>query len=148
MDDQAVKVGNHCQTPLPLRNSVMKLPNNRKMVEKKKRLEKDSKFFCHYKEFMEEILSKGYAKISKSTRTNGRVWYLPHHRVYHPAKPNKVRFIFDCRAEYVGRSIKQYLIAVHDLTNQIAGTLIRFRQESIIFVADIGKRFFHFSRFL
>ena len=23
MDDQTVKVGNHCQTPLPVRNSVM-----------------------------------------------------------------------------------------------------------------------------
>ena len=28
MDDQAVKMGNHYQTPLPLRNLVMKLPNN------------------------------------------------------------------------------------------------------------------------
>ena len=28
MDDQAVKVGNHYQTPLPLSNLVMKLPNN------------------------------------------------------------------------------------------------------------------------
>ena len=136
MDDQAVKVGNHCRTPFPLRNSVMKLSNNRKMVERraqylKKRLEKDSKFFCHYKEFMEEILSKEHAKIFKSTWTNGRVWYLPHHGVYHPAKPNKIRFIFYCSAEYVGRSIKQYLMAGHDLTNQIAGTLLRFWQERI-----------------
>ena len=78
MDDQTVKVGNHYQTPLPLRNPVMKMPNNRKMAEKraqylKKRFEKDSKYFCHYKEFMEEILSKGYAKISKDTPTDGRV---------------------------------------------------------------------------
>ena len=35
MDDQTVKVGNHYQTPLPLRNPVMKLPNNRKMVERR-----------------------------------------------------------------------------------------------------------------
>ena len=33
----------------------------------KKRFGKDPKYFCHYKEFMEEILSKGYAKISKDT---------------------------------------------------------------------------------
>ena len=129
MGDEAVKVGNHFQTPLPLRNSITKLPNNRKTVERrvqylKKRLEKDSKFFCYYKEFMEEIISKEYAKISKSIRTNGRVWYLPHHGVYHPAKPNKIRFSFDCSAEYVGRSIKQYLMAGHDLANQIPGTWI------------------------
>ena len=78
MDDQTVKVGNHYQTPLPLRNPAMKLPNDQKMVERraqylKKRFGKDSKYFCHYKEFMEEILSKGYAKISKDTPTDGRV---------------------------------------------------------------------------
>ena len=28
MDNQTVKVGNHYETPLLLRNSVMKLPNN------------------------------------------------------------------------------------------------------------------------
>ena len=31
MDDQSVKVDNHCQAPLPLRNLVMKLPNNQKI---------------------------------------------------------------------------------------------------------------------
>ena len=35
MDDQTVKVGNHYQIPLPLRNTVMKLPNNLKMVERR-----------------------------------------------------------------------------------------------------------------
>ena len=129
MDDQTVKVGNHYQTPLPLRNPVMKMPNNRKMAEKraqylKKRFQKDSKYFCHYKEFMEEILSKGYAKISKDTPTDGRVWYLPHHRVYHPAKPNKIRIVFDCSAEYAERSINKELMAGPDLTNQVVGTLI------------------------
>ena len=122
MDDQAVKVGNHFQTPLSLRNPVMKLPNNRKMVERraqclKKRFEKDPKFFHHYKEFMEEILSKGYAKISKDTPIDGRVWYLPHHGVYPPAKPNKIRLVFGCRAEYAGRSMNKELIAGPDLTN-------------------------------
>ena len=35
MDDQTVKVGNHYQIPLPLRNIVMKLPNNLKMVQRR-----------------------------------------------------------------------------------------------------------------
>ena len=147
IDDQTVKVGNHYQTPLPLRNPVMKMPNNRKMTKKraqylKKRFEKDSKYFCHYKEFMEEILSKGYAKISEDTPTGGRVWYLPHHGVYHPAKPNNIQVVFDCSAEYSGRSINKELMAGPDLTNQIIGTLIRFREERIAFVADIEKMFF------
>ena len=91
---------------------------------------------------MEEILSKGFAKISKNTPTDGRVWYLPHHGVYHPAKPNKIRVVFDCSAECAGRSINKKLMTGPDLTNQIIGTLIRFRQERTAFVADIEKMFF------
>ena len=91
---------------------------------------------------MEEILSKGYDKISKDTSTDGKLWYLSHHGVYHPAKPNKICVVFDCSAEYVGRSINKGLIAGPYLTNQIVGTLIRFRQEKIAFVADIETMFF------
>ena len=69
----------------------------------KKRFEKDPKYFHLYKEFMEEILSKGYAKISKDTLTDRKVWYLPHHGVYHPAKPNKICVSSDWRAEYLRR---------------------------------------------
>ena len=62
--------------------------------------------------------------------------------MYHPAKPNKIQVGFDCSAEYAGRSINNELMAGPDLTNQIVGTLIRFRQEKIVFVADIEKMFF------
>ena len=34
MEDQVVKVGKHYETPLPLRNPEMMLPNNRVMAEK------------------------------------------------------------------------------------------------------------------
>ena len=52
MDDQTVKIGNHYQTPMQLRNPVTKLPNNQKIVERKaqylnKSFGKDSKYFCH-----------------------------------------------------------------------------------------------------
>ena len=33
MNEQTIKVGNPCQTPLPLQNPAMMLPNNRRMVE-------------------------------------------------------------------------------------------------------------------
>ena len=129
MDDQRVKVGNHYQTPLPMRNPAMKLSNNRKMVERrtqylKEKFKKDSKYFYHCKEFMEEILSNWYTKISKDTQTDGRVWYLPHHGEYHTAKPNKIQVIFDVSTEYAGRSISKDLMAGPDLTNH--WNLLRF----------------------
>ena len=147
MDVQTVKLGNHNQTSLPLRTPAMKLSNNRKMVKRraqyyKKRFEKNSKYFCRYKEVMEEILSKGYAKISKDTTTDLRIWHLPDHGIYLPAKLNKIRVAFDCSAECTEQSINKELMAGPDLTNQIVGILIRFRQERIAFVADVEKMFF------
>ena len=91
---------------------------------------------------MDEIIEKGYARVSDITPVDGKLWYLPHHGVYHHAKPNKTHFRFDYSAEYAGRSIKKELLIGPDLTNQIIGILIRFRQGKVAFVADIEKMFF------
>ena len=142
-----MKVGNHCQAPLPLKNPDVKLPNNRKVAERrllylKKRLMKDDRFHQKYTEFMQEILEKGYAKESKSTPQDGRVCYLPHHGVYHPRKPDKIRVVFDCSSELNGRSINKELLMGLDLTNQLIGVLTRFRQEEVAVIADIEKMYF------
>ena len=78
MNEQSIKVRNHYQTPLPLRNLAMMLPNNRRMVERRahyleRRFEGDAKYFQHYKSFMDEIISKGYAKQSNDTSQYRRV---------------------------------------------------------------------------
>ena len=91
---------------------------------------------CHTMEFTT------LSKQSDDASQNGRVWYLPHHGVYHPLKPEKIRVVFDCSSEYRGRSINKELLAGPDLTNQIVGTLIKFRQDKVAFVADIEKMFF------
>ena len=44
---------------------------------------------------------------------------LPHHAVYHPRKPGKIRVVFDCSAEFEGKSINKELLPGPDLTNQI-----------------------------
>ena len=144
--EQPIKVGNHYQTPLPLQNPVMMLPNNWRMVEKraqylKRCFERDSKYFQHYKSFINKIISKWYGKQLDETLQNGRVWYLPHHGVYHQLKSEKIRIIFDWSSEYRGRSINKELLVGPDLTNQIVGTLIKFRQDKVAFVTDIEKMF-------
>ena len=148
LDVQTMKVGNHYQTPLPLKNPDVKLPNNRKVAERrllylKKRLMKDDRFHQKYTDFMQEIpcKGKGYAKESKSTPQDGRVWYLPHHGVYHPRKPDKIRVVFDCSSKLNGRSINKELLMGLDLTNQLIGVLTRFRQEEVAIIADIEKMY-------
>ena len=102
---------------------------------------KDDRLHQQYTEFMQEILGKGYAKESKSTQQDGRVWYLPHHGVYHPRKPDKIRVVFDCSPELNGRSINKDLLMGPDLTNQLIGVLTRFRQEEVAVIADIEKMY-------
>ena len=45
------------------------------------------------------MLQKGYARKAENEEV-GKVWYIPHHGVTHPAKPGKVRVVFDCSAEF------------------------------------------------
>ena len=53
-----------------------------------------------YSNFMEELFQKGYPETSPNV-SDGNKWYIPHHGVYHPAKPRKIRVVFDCSAEYL-----------------------------------------------
>ena len=80
MQKEISKVGKHHQLPLPLRNDNASLPNNRNMVEKrlmhlKRRFQKDLKFYEDYNKFMEEIISKGYAREVKTNHPDGRTFF-------------------------------------------------------------------------
>ena len=74
-------------------------------------------------------------------RTKSNVWYIPHHGVYHPKKPDKIRVVFDCAAEYESESLNKHLLQGPDLTNNLTGVLCRFRQELIAFICDIEAMF-------
>ena len=72
---------------------------------------------------------------------NTPIWYLPHHPVVHPAKPDKVRVVFDCAATYKSTSLNHQLLQGPDQTNQLVVVLIRFGQEHIGLVSDIEAMF-------
>jgi hypothetical protein len=65
-----------------------------------------------YVAFMDNLFEKGYAEKvpdCELDQDDGRVWYIPHHGVYHPKKPNKIRVVFDCSATYMGISLNSLL---------------------------------------
>ena len=72
---------------------------------------------------------------------NGQVWYIPHHGVYHPKKPDKIRVVFDCSVEFSGESLNQHLLQGPDQTNNLVGVLSRFRQEPVAVMCDIEGMF-------
>ena len=72
---------------------------------------------------------------------NGLIWYLPHHAVNHPQKPDKVRIVFNCSASYDGDSLNNNLVQGPHLTNSLVGVIIRFRQGNVAIMSDIEAMF-------
>ena len=139
----------HYEMPLPFKHKNTQLPNNYAQAEKrlnslKKRLMSDDKYYTDYCSFMSDIISKGYArKVDDDLKDQlGRTWYLPHHGIYHPQKPTKIRVVFDCSASFEGHSLNDKLLQGPDLSSNLVGVLTRFRQEKYAFMADIEKMFF------
>ena len=147
MDRKVKHIGGHYQLPLPLKNPKLELPNSRMMVERRinqleRRFKRDDPSFQYYKTFMDDMLAKGYAKKSTSPAPLGKTWYIPHHGVFNPNKPGKIRVLFDCSAEVGGESVNRNLFTGLDLTNQLIGALIQFREEHVAITADIEAMFF------
>ena len=139
----------HYQIALPFRDDNPHLPNNRLMAERrlaglKRKLATDGKFHQDYTASMTDMIEKGYAEpVPEEERKSddGKTWYIPHHGVRHPQKPEKLRVVFDCAATFHGVSLNSALLQGPDLTNNLEDVLIRLREESIAFMADIEAMF-------
>lgn len=144
----AKHIDGHYQIALPLKNPNVIMSNNKKVVEQrlkhlKRKLQRDPMFHMEYNTFINGLLSKGYAERVPGTeleREDGKVWYLPHHGVYHPTK-QKLRVVFDCGATYKGQSLNEELLQGPDLTNSLIGVMTRFRREPVVIMADIEAMF-------
>ncbi|KAK3754770.1 hypothetical protein QZH41_007277 [Actinostola sp. cb2023] len=140
----------HYEMALPWKHSPPHLSNNKVVAEHrlkllKRRLSRDPALSKMYSEFLVNLLNKGYArKVHKEVldHSNDMIsWYLPHHPVFHPQKPGKVRVVFDCSARYKGTSLNDQLLQGPDLTNSLTGVLTRFRQEPVALMSDIEAMF-------
>ena len=130
------------QIPLPFRQEDVRLLCNKYQAAQrlsylKRKFDKNEKFKADYIRFMEEIIAKSCARKSTITAALGKTWYLPHHAVYHPNKPGKIRVVFDLSAECKGTSLNKELLSGPDLTNQVLGVLLRFREEHVRVMGDI-----------
>ena len=144
-----------CKTPdgyyqlaMPWKSNVSHLWNNRSMVENRmkslaKRFQCDPELQVKYTAVVEDNINKGFAsKIpDDEIQSNSPVFYLPHHPMFNPRKPGKLRVVYDCVAKYAGRSLNEQLLRGQDFVNQLVGVLIRFRQNPIARMADIEAMF-------
>ena len=146
MNETATLKNGHYEIALPWKTNPPCLDNNKTVAQHRlrllqKRLSKDQELLRKYKECMEDLLQKGYAKEAPVYETTGKTWYLPHHAVFHPAKPGKVRVVFDCSAKYRGSSLNDQLLQGPDFTSSLIGVLTRFRQEKVALMSDVEAMF-------
>ena len=141
----------HLEMPLPFKEPHPRLPNNRKQAETrllqlKRRLRQNEKFRKDYTEFMSEIIRKGYAEEVPTDKeaVEGRVFYIPHHGVYHPRKPEQIRVVFDCSSKHQDVSLNDVLLQGPDMTNDLIAVLCRFRKEPVAIACDVQKMFYQF----
>lgn len=107
---------------LPFKSFDVILPNNRSVVEQRvmslqRKFKRNKEYQQEYVTFMTDVIDKGYAEVvppHQLKREDGKVWYIPHHGVYHPKKKT-LRVVFDCGAVYRGTSLNCQLLQVPTL---------------------------------
>ena len=144
------KDSGHYEMPLPFKEERPKLPNNKACAMHRlnclqRRLKRDETYYQDYVKFMDDIISRGDAdKVPEDEIDNSPAWYIPHHGIYHPQKPGKIRVVFDCFAKYQDTSLNDHLLTGPDLTNTLVGVLCRFRKGSIAVMCDVERMFHQF----
>ena len=136
----------HYEMPLPLRSEEIRFPNNRSLALRrlfhlKARFQRDSSYYRDYLKFMERVIDDCAERCPENVKEDsnrmGKINYVPHHGVYHPKKPGKIRVVFYCSAQYAGTSLNQNLLQGPDLTNSLVGVLCSFREEAVAFSCDV-----------
>ena len=128
-DESAIKKDGHYEMKLPFRDESLVMPNNKRVAELRamtlrRKLLKNEAFHSDYTRFMKAMFDKGHAEKvpdDELSRCDGRVWYIPHHGVYHKKKI-KIRVVFVCTASFQGTSLNLQLLQGPDLTNTLLGS--------------------------
>ena len=141
----------HYLMPLPFKEDDIKLPNNHsvamsRLLQLKRRFLGDHAFYGQYQKVFDGMVSEGYAEpVPPDILPEvGSMWYLPHHGVYHPHKPDKPRVVFDGSSTFQGHFLNASLLTGPDLTNSLLGVLCRFRKEIIALMCEIEAMFHQF----
>ncbi|KAG1940147.1 hypothetical protein F2P79_016875 [Pimephales promelas] len=144
------KQDGHFEMPLPFKQEKPNLPNNKscavqRLMSLERKLRRDQQYCTDYLGFMKDIIARGDAeRVPEEELDNQPVWYIPHHGVYHPQKPGKIRVVFDCSARFQETSLNDQLLTGPELTNTLVGVLCRFRKGPIAIMCDVEKMFHQF----
>lgn len=138
----------HFEMPIPWRPGVSMSNNRHIALSRLRNLDSSLKrrnIWDHYDAEMGKLMDEGYAElvpVACSTSMPSRVWYLPHHAVFNPKKPGKLRIVFDCAAAHNGQSLNDACFSGPDLNNRLIHVLLRFRSHPFAFTADVQAMYY------
>ena len=131
-------------------SEAFSLPNNyyyalAQLRTLEKRLERDLALKERYASTIKEDIQKEFVIEVPSTEifetTSPRQWYLPHHPVQHPLKPDKLRRVLNGAAKFRDVSLNSALLRGPVLLQSVLQILLRFRQHQYAVSADIEGMF-------
>ena len=139
----------HFEVGMLWAESPPKLVNNRKLAEHqfnqtRKRLRKDLNKCGRYKNTVNGYITSGFARKMtphEASQVTSQTYYLPHHAVINPKKPEKLRVVYNAASVYANSCLNDHLLTGPDLINNLIGVLMRFRCGSIAISADIMSMF-------
>ena len=148
-NDSIILVDGHYQLDIPFKSIPPNLPENKIVAERRlqslaKRLTKDPGLHSRYCAEMQHLLSRGFSERvpeQELESSPGQTWYLPHHCVLNPNKPEKLRIVFDCAARCCDTSLNDRVLQGPDMMNKLVGILTRFREHKVGLMGDIEQMF-------
>ena len=115
------------------------------MISLEKKLDKQSNLKMKYIETINQYIKDGHVTKTdinkRNDNFNNKVNYIPHQAVTNINKPGKIRIVFDAGAKCQSTSLSESFLKGHDLLNNLAGVLLRFRQGKFCVMVDIEKMF-------
>ena len=139
----------HYESGLFWKNDYVRWPDNhsmafRALLRNEARYATDPQLADNVTIEMETLVTSGFAKKLTADQLKGpegKTWYLPYHAVRHPAKPEKVRMVFDASAVHEGTSLNKNLLKGPETLTNLCGNILRFRRHCVPVSADIAKMF-------
>ena len=137
----------HYVLPIPFKEDNPNLVNNRAVALRRlhnllKRLNKSPDLKTRYDETLMGYVTKGHAEAAVDVGISGKTWYIPHHAVLNPRKPEKLRVVFDCAVTVNQQCLNTVVRSGPDLMNRLVGVLLRFREKPVALTADV-KEMYH-----
>ena len=143
-------IGKRYEEGLLWRKDELKLPNNLysamgQLKSLERRHQKDETLKKRYQETIETDIKAGYVRKVNQAELNETKdklqWYLPHHPVINPHKPEKVRRVCNAAAKYQGVALYDKLPFGPDLLQSMIGIIFLVREHQIVSSTDIEAMF-------